>query len=166
MRMPQTPKVERRFFFKKKEKPDLLRHLALFDDYFTEGVDDIISLGFNPIFTYLEQMDNNKKEGDETAAQAIGILHALLTNARQNLERFFLDLDKHLGDPSIIRRKFGNWEHPEHEAIGVELIQRTPSMGKSLADLIPLVEAARKRGHDVNAVLRDLVEKDPEEVPT
>lgn len=91
-------------------------------------------------------------------------MYALLTNVRQNLGQFFTDLDKHLGDPHIIRRSFGNWEHPEGEAIGVELIQRTPKAEKSLADLIPLVEAARDRGHDMGKVLRDLLEKDPGEV--
>lgn len=61
MKMPDTPNVKEQYFSDKKENPGLLKQLALFDDYYTQSVDDIIPLGFNPIFTYLDQMDENKR---------------------------------------------------------------------------------------------------------
>lgn len=157
MKMPNTPNINEQYFSDKKENPDLLKQ---FDrgDYYTQGVDDIIPVGFDPIFIYLGQVNSHTPFED-----FFGVIHALVSNVKQNLEQFFMDLDRHLGDPSIIRRRYGNWEHPENEAIGVELIQRTPNEGKGLADLIPLVEAARNRGHDIDKVLRDLLDKDPVE---
>lgn len=162
MKISSRPNVKRQYFSDKKENPDLVNNLD-HDDFYTESPDEIIYPGFDPIFTFLVQMDESKSEDDETAARAIGILHALTTNVMRRIEQFFTDLDRHMGDPSIIRRRHGNWEHPENEAIGVELIQRTPKAGKSIADLIPLVDAALARGHDIDKVLRELLDKDPVE---
>jgi hypothetical protein len=43
----------------------------------------------------------------------------------------------------------------------VDLAIKGKSPGEALADLIPLIKAARKRGHDVDAIMRGLAERDP-----